>query len=139
MSAGPRAIFFVMRSHSGLGLRSYPSQTSTGNRGYFANRGSWNDSSHMKKTEPRSDSIRRACWQSAHKPAFVLSKLSLPVTDFALVLLRPKADRSPLHLRPLARPRRIECPANARSDHEHQEQNKKYERHKEVQTLRRFQ
>src|SRR5438270_733760 len=75
-------------------FRAYPSQASTGNRGYFGNRESVKESSHITNTEPRSDSIRRACWQSAHKPAFVLSKLSLPVTDFARVLLRPKADRN---------------------------------------------
>src|SRR5579864_732728 len=74
-------IRLALRAQSRPAFRSYPSQASTGNRGYFANRESVKESSHIINTEPRSDSIRRACWQSAHKPAFCLLKSSEPVTS----------------------------------------------------------
>jgi len=46
----------------------WPLQTNTGRRGYFTNRESSNESLHITKVEPRSDSIRRACWQSRQRP-----------------------------------------------------------------------
>src|SRR5437588_467690 len=105
-------IGLALRAQSRPVFRAYPSQASTGNRGYFGNRESVKESSHITNTEPRSDSIRRACWQSAHKPAFVLSKLSLPVTDFARPT-PPESGPESLPLRPLARPGRIKRPADA--------------------------
>jgi hypothetical protein len=48
---------------------SYPLHSTTGNLGYFGNDGSLADFSHKMNTEPRSDSTRRACTQSAHNPA----------------------------------------------------------------------
>jgi hypothetical protein len=50
-------------------LRSNPLHSTTGSLGYFANDGSPADRSHKTNVEPRSDSIRRACTQSAQSPA----------------------------------------------------------------------
>src|ERR1700694_1388364 len=46
-----------------------PEHSMTGRLGYFGNAGSPADRSHRKKIEPRADSIRRACRQSAQRPA----------------------------------------------------------------------
>ena len=46
----------------------YPLHSLTGSRGYFGNRGSRADNSHLQNTAPRSDSTIRAFMQSAHKP-----------------------------------------------------------------------
>jgi hypothetical protein len=47
---------------------SYPEQERTGRRGYFGNRGSVTESSQRMKTEPRDDSMKRACAQEAQRP-----------------------------------------------------------------------
>jgi hypothetical protein len=57
----------------------YPTQLSTGNGGYFRNRGSVAESWQSRKVEPRADSIVRACTQFAQRPAlscgvFILQK-----------------------------------------------------------------
>ncbi|HXY08711.1 MAG TPA: hypothetical protein VEI52_12800, partial [Terriglobales bacterium] len=41
---------------------------STGKRGYLGNLASLAERWHRKKVDPRSDSIRRMKWQSAHRP-----------------------------------------------------------------------
>jgi hypothetical protein len=52
---------------------SYPLHSRTGKRGYFGNRESLADNSHRQKTDPRSDSTRCACRQSAQSPTFARS------------------------------------------------------------------
>ena len=53
-----------------VGPISYPSQERTGRRGYLANRLSVTASWQRRNCEPRSDSMRRACVQSPHRPGF---------------------------------------------------------------------
>lgn len=53
-----------------------PGQRVTGSAGYFGNAESVADNSHKKNTAPRLDSIRRECWQSAHKPIRAESRWS---------------------------------------------------------------
>jgi hypothetical protein len=54
--------------HCFVGAGSYPSHSSTGSLGYFANRVSVADNWHNQKTALRSDSTRRACMQSEQSP-----------------------------------------------------------------------
>jgi len=54
----------------------YPAHSSTGSRGYFANRGSLFESSHNRNSDPRTDSIRRAFAHVAHNPARLSSRAS---------------------------------------------------------------
>jgi len=51
-------------------LFPYPLHSRTGSRGYFGNRGSRADNSHLQNTVPRSDSTMHAFTQSAHKPTW---------------------------------------------------------------------
>ncbi len=56
----------------------YPVQTNTGRRGYLTNLESSNESSHLRKIEPRSDSIRRAwcqLWQRSGPRVIRVSSL----------------------------------------------------------------
>jgi hypothetical protein len=55
-------------------IGKYALQDSTGRRGYFGKLGSTAENSHRMKTEPRSDSTRRAWRQREHKPASVFSR-----------------------------------------------------------------
>ena len=65
----PVPTFARMRRLQSLSsLFSYPLHSRTGSRGYFGNRGSRADNSHLQNTIPRSDSTMRAFTHSAHKP-----------------------------------------------------------------------
>jgi hypothetical protein len=48
----------------------------------LANRSSLRESSQKRKTDPRSDSTRRACWQSAQRPA--LSRITPAFAAFVI-------------------------------------------------------
>jgi hypothetical protein len=52
----------------------YPAQRSTGNGGYFGNRGSTFDNSHIKNREPRRFSMMRAFTQVPHKPGSAMPR-----------------------------------------------------------------
>ena len=47
---------------------SYPEHTSTGNLGYFRNRGSPSERRHRRKREPFADPTHRAWRHDAHNP-----------------------------------------------------------------------
>src|SRR6267378_145082 len=49
----------------------YATQEMTGRRGYFGKLGSTAENWHMMKTDPRSDSMRRAWRHREHRPASV--------------------------------------------------------------------
>jgi hypothetical protein len=73
--ANQLAIMFCLEStvnemlpRHGACFFSYPLHPRTGSRGYFANRGSVNESWHCRKVDPLSDVIKRACTQCAQRP-----------------------------------------------------------------------
>jgi len=55
---------------------SYPAQESSGNLGYFGNRGSTAESLQRKNTDPRSELIRRTCLQLVQSPTDATAETS---------------------------------------------------------------
>jgi hypothetical protein len=58
----------MLGGNGDYGFFWYPEQERTGRRGYFGKRESVEESSQRIKTEPRDDSMKRACTQEGQRP-----------------------------------------------------------------------